>query len=137
MPQHFRTDYVNFIVADFKGIYHAILGRLGIAKFMAVPHYQYLVLKMPTEKGILSLRGNVHMASSCENKAYDTAKIFDLRARLDQTCLEAKQLTPAELEIPTKQAKRASEKCKTYKQVELIPSDKSKTARVGIDLNPK
>lgn len=36
--QHFRTDHVNFIMADFEGIYHAILDRPGIAKFMAVPH---------------------------------------------------------------------------------------------------
>jgi hypothetical protein len=25
-PNHFRTDYVNFMVADFEGTYHAILG---------------------------------------------------------------------------------------------------------------
>ena len=48
---HFRTDYVNFVVADFEGTYHAILGRPALTKFMAIPHYRYLVLKMPTEKG--------------------------------------------------------------------------------------
>jgi hypothetical protein len=56
---HFRIDYANFIVADFKGTYHAILGRPALAKFMVMPHYVYLLLKMPTEKGVLSLRGNV------------------------------------------------------------------------------
>jgi hypothetical protein len=25
-PNHFRTDYVNFMVTDFEGTYHAILG---------------------------------------------------------------------------------------------------------------
>jgi hypothetical protein len=59
---HFRIDYVNFIVADFEGTYHAILGRPTLAKFMGIPHYVYLLLKMPTEKGILSLRGNVLIA---------------------------------------------------------------------------
>lgn len=81
-------DYVNFIITDFEGIYHAILGRLGIAKFMAVPHYGYLVLKIPTEKGILPLRGNVLMAHSCETNAYAAAKIADLKARLEGTTLE-------------------------------------------------
>jgi hypothetical protein len=33
---HFRTDYVNFVVADFEGTYHAILGRPALTKFMAV-----------------------------------------------------------------------------------------------------
>jgi hypothetical protein len=51
---HFRIDYVNFIVADFEGTYHAILGRPALAKFMVIPHYVYLLLKMPTEKGVLS-----------------------------------------------------------------------------------
>jgi len=47
--KHFRTDYVNFLVADFNTAYHAILGRPALTKFMAVPHYTYLVLKMPIE----------------------------------------------------------------------------------------
>jgi hypothetical protein len=46
---HFRIDYVNFITADFEGTYHTILGRLALGKFMAVPHYVYLLLKMLTE----------------------------------------------------------------------------------------
>jgi hypothetical protein len=29
---------------------------------MVVPHYIYLLLKMPTEKGVLSLRDNVLVA---------------------------------------------------------------------------
>jgi hypothetical protein len=40
---HFRIDYVNFIIADFKGTYHAILGRPAQAKFMMIPHYVYLL----------------------------------------------------------------------------------------------
>jgi hypothetical protein len=44
--ENYRTDYIKFEVADFKTFYHAILSRLAIAKFMAVPHYTYLVLKM-------------------------------------------------------------------------------------------
>jgi hypothetical protein len=39
------TEYVKFEVTDFETSYHAILGRPAIAKFMAVPHYTYLVLK--------------------------------------------------------------------------------------------
>ena len=45
-PDHFHTDYVNFMVADFEGTYHAILGRPTLTKFMAIPHHMYLVLKI-------------------------------------------------------------------------------------------
>ena len=36
---HFRTEYVNFFVADFDTAYHAILGRLALTKFMVMLHY--------------------------------------------------------------------------------------------------
>ena len=45
--QNFRTEYIKFEVADFESSYHAILRRPTLAKFMAVPHYVYLLLKMP------------------------------------------------------------------------------------------
>jgi hypothetical protein len=72
-PNHFRTDYVNFVVTDFEGTYHAILGRPVLTKFMAVPHYSYLVLKMPTEQGVLTLRGNVYIAYTCEEESFKVA----------------------------------------------------------------
>jgi hypothetical protein len=52
---NYHTEYVKFEVADFETSYHAILGRPAIAKSMAVPHYTYLVLKMPSPAGVLSL----------------------------------------------------------------------------------
>ena len=45
--QNFRTEYIKFEVADFESSYHTILGRPALAKFMVVPHYVYLLLKMP------------------------------------------------------------------------------------------
>ena len=56
---HFRTEYMNFFMADFGTAYHAILGRLALAKFMVVPHYVYMVLKIPMEQGVLTLHANV------------------------------------------------------------------------------
>jgi hypothetical protein len=34
---NFRTETLTFEVVDWKGVYHAILGRPAYAKFMAVP----------------------------------------------------------------------------------------------------
>jgi hypothetical protein len=52
---NYRTEFIQFEVVDFETSYHAILGRLALAKFMAIPHYPYLLLKMPGPHGILSL----------------------------------------------------------------------------------
>jgi hypothetical protein len=46
-PTNYRTEFIKFEVLDFESSYHAILGRLALAKFMAIPHYPYLLLKMP------------------------------------------------------------------------------------------
>jgi hypothetical protein len=45
--ENYCTEFIKFEVANFKSSYHAILGRPALAKFMPVPHYVYLLLKMP------------------------------------------------------------------------------------------
>jgi hypothetical protein len=45
-PSNFRTKILTFEVVRFHETYHAILGRLCYAKFMVVPNYTYLKLKM-------------------------------------------------------------------------------------------
>ena len=59
MASNFGVEHINFYVADFNTAYHAILGRPALAKFMAIPHYAYLVLKMPSPVGFLALRANL------------------------------------------------------------------------------
>ena len=46
-PDNYRTELIKFEVADFESSYHAILGWPALTKFMAIPHYVYLLLKMP------------------------------------------------------------------------------------------
>ena len=43
---NYRMKTLTFKVVRFHGTYHAILGRPCYAKFMAVPNYTYLKLKM-------------------------------------------------------------------------------------------
>ena len=76
--KHFRVDYVNLLVADFNTAYHAIFGRPALAKFMAVPHYTYRVLKMSTKHGILSLRANLDVAYNFEKESFALTKATDI-----------------------------------------------------------
>ena len=46
-PDNYQTKLIKFEVANFESSYDAILGRPALAKFMAIPHYVYLLLKMP------------------------------------------------------------------------------------------
>ena len=55
MASNYRIEHINFYITNFNTADHAILGRPALAKFMAVPYYAYLVLKMPSPTGVLSL----------------------------------------------------------------------------------
>jgi hypothetical protein len=46
-PDNYCKETLTFEVVGFRGAYHAILGRPCYAKFMAVPNYTYLKMKMP------------------------------------------------------------------------------------------
>jgi hypothetical protein len=65
MRENYRTEFIKFEVANFESSYHAILGRPTLAKFMAVPHYVYLLLKMPGLSGVLTLRGDLKKLYDC------------------------------------------------------------------------
>ena len=45
---------------------------------MAVPHYTYLVLKMPSPAGVLALRANLSVAYACETESLTLTKATDL-----------------------------------------------------------
>jgi hypothetical protein len=53
--RNFCIETLTFEVVGFSGTYHAILGRPAYAKFMVVPNYTYLKLKIPGPKGIITV----------------------------------------------------------------------------------
>jgi hypothetical protein len=53
---NYRREKLEFEVMDWPSQYHAILGRPAFAKFMAVPHYAYLTLKIPGPKGTITVQ---------------------------------------------------------------------------------
>ena len=54
-PSNYRTKTLTFKVVGFHGTYHAILGRPCYTKFMAVPNYTYLKLKMLGPCGVITI----------------------------------------------------------------------------------
>ena len=56
-PDNFRREQLTFHIAPFSSSYQALLGREAFARFNAIPHYASLTLKMPSPRGIISLKG--------------------------------------------------------------------------------
>jgi len=136
-PDHFRTEFVNFVVADFDGTYHAILGRPSLTKFMAVPHYSYLVLKMPTEKGVLTVRGNVYTAYTYEEESFKVTEAIDLSIHMAKTAAQAMQIPSDQLQVPEQETPRKNSKSKEHKEVQLVDGSPEKTALIGANLDSK
>ncbi|XP_066391914.1 uncharacterized protein [Miscanthus floridulus] len=65
---NYRTETLTFNMLGFPGIFHAILGRLCYAKFMAVPNYTYLKLKMSGPHGVITVGTSFRHAYECEVK---------------------------------------------------------------------
>ena len=62
---HFRREPIWFEVVDLFSAYHALLGRPALSKFMAVPHYAYLKMKIPGPKGLITVTGNYRKSLEC------------------------------------------------------------------------
>jgi hypothetical protein len=87
-------------VADLETSYHAILGRPAIAKFMAMPHYTYLVLKMPSPAGVLSLQGDLKISFDCDTEAVELTATNQVPNAMMEIYAASKKLAPSELDIP-------------------------------------
>jgi hypothetical protein len=55
---NFRTENVQFEVAEVNLPFNAIIGRPALYRFMAIAHYGYLVLKMPSPAGVLTVQSD-------------------------------------------------------------------------------
>jgi hypothetical protein len=71
---HYHKETLSFKVIDFKGPYHAILRRPCYAKFMSIPSYVYLKLKMSGPHGVITIAGSFQDAYECERLAVEQAQ---------------------------------------------------------------
>jgi hypothetical protein len=71
---NFRTETLTFEVVGFLGTNHAIFGRPAYAKFMAVPSYTYLKLKIPRPKGIITVGPTYQRAYECDAECFQFAE---------------------------------------------------------------
>jgi hypothetical protein len=138
--ENYRTEYIKFEVASFETSNHAILGRPAIAKFMAVPHYTYLVLNMPSPAGVLTLQGDLKISFNCDTEAVELAATNQVPNAMMEIFTASKKIAPTELEIPEKtntaNKPQRSEEVQV-KAIDLGTGDSSKTTMIGAGLDPK
>jgi hypothetical protein len=138
--ENYRTEYIKLEVVDFETSYHVILRRPTIAKFMAVPRYTYLVLKMPCLAGVLALQGDLKVSYGCDTEAMELAATNQVPNTMMDFFAASKKLAPTELEIPEKantvNKPQPSEEVQV-KAIDLGTGDSRKTTMIGAGLDPK
>jgi hypothetical protein len=73
-PANFRKEILTFEVVGIRGTYHAVLGRPCYAKFMAVPNYTYVKLKMPRPIGVITVGPTYRHAYECDVECVEYAE---------------------------------------------------------------
>jgi hypothetical protein len=132
-PTNFRKETFTFEVVGFHGTYHAILGRPCYAKFMAVPNYTYLKLKMLGPKGVITIGPSFEHIYEC-----DVEYIEHEEAILESTTLAA-DLDGLAKEIPDPKCHAGNfEPVEDVKLVPLEPANLNRRVlKVSATLDPK
>jgi hypothetical protein len=132
-PSNFQKETLTFEVVGFRGTYHTVMGRPCYAKFMAVPNYTYLKLKMSGPNGVITVGSTYRHAYECDMECVEYAE-----------ALAESEALIADLESLSKEAPDAKrhagnfEPAEAVKSVPLDPSnDASKQVRIGSELDPK
>ena len=63
-------------MVGFHGTYHAILGRPCYVKFMAVPNYTYLKLKMSGPRRVITVSTSFQRTYECEVECYEHTMVI-------------------------------------------------------------
>jgi hypothetical protein len=132
-PANFRKEKIEFEVVDWPSQYHSILGRLALARFMDVPHYAYLKLRMPRNSGPLTISGSFTCFENCVKDFNTLSQTFGIHEKLlhirESTNMD---ITPTAQENASELSFNAS---KDTREHQVHPTDPTKTAQVSNSLS--
>ncbi|XP_066395887.1 uncharacterized protein [Miscanthus floridulus] len=132
-PSNYRTKTLTFEVVGFHGTYHAILGRSFYMKFMAIPNYTYLKLKMLGLGGVITIGTSFQHAYECEIDYYDHSAAIIATGELAAIRKEVTEEAP-----DPKKSTGSFEPAEGSKEVLIDPSSpEGKVVHIGTTLSSK
>jgi hypothetical protein len=79
-PDNFIREKLEFEVVDIPSQYHVLLGRPAYARFMAVPHYTYLLWRIPGPNGPITVKVSFALAHKCDKDFHRMSETFGMQA---------------------------------------------------------
>jgi hypothetical protein len=130
-----RREPIWFEVVDISSPYHELLGRPALAKFMAVPHYAYLKMKLPGPRGVITVSGCFKKSLAYAKASSQLAEALAI-AEEKRQLLHRVELTQQDVLVgqsPVEQFQPAND----TKKILLDESDPSKFVIIGTGLSAK
>ena len=127
--ENFRIESVQFYVAEVNLPFNAIIGRPTLYRFMAISHYGYLVLKMPSPAGVLTVRGDRTAA---------VAAVEKLHALAAEAACSVEDPSTSRAKVPSRAHKvQPSDPDNVTVKTVQIGADSSRTTRISGNLEEK
>jgi hypothetical protein len=133
-----RTEVITFDVVDFAYPYNAIFDRNTINKFAAVIHQGYLLMKIPTAVGVISVYGSQEEAQRDErNTSVHNRQVHVIdEDEGSKVVSETEQKAEAQMRQSMKQAE--AERMKAVDDTRIVPlcaDVPSRTVMIGTEVN--
>jgi hypothetical protein len=71
-----------------------------LAKFMAIPHHTYLIMRVPAPNGILPDLGDIMISYNCESATVELSKDSAIKAAATVMVAQAAKIVQTTLEVP-------------------------------------
>jgi hypothetical protein len=131
---NYITEMLTFEVFDFSIPYHVILGRLCYVKFMVIPNYAYLKLKILGSAGVITVEARARQVLDCEQSSIELAAATVVVAELRELSLQL-PTTPLNPVMPA--TSRVFKVDEDAKAVPINAENPTKTMQIGASLDPK
>ena len=118
-------------MVDFPGSYRTILGWPSYAKFMVIPNYTYLKLKMSRPNGIITMGSAFSHAFTCDHEHFELATAVINSSELPRL---RESLTPAVPNCNKPTSSMAFCPLEETKAIGIEPTNPAKTVRIGTQL---
>jgi hypothetical protein len=101
---------------------------------MAVPHYAYLVLKIPGPNRVITVKGNIEVSDTCDKEFHQMAQTFGMNAEYVRLKgdIDHNVLPDVGRSLPD----QAFDTTRDSKKIRVHPTDPEKTTSIVVDLDP-
>jgi hypothetical protein len=131
---NYRIETLTFEVVDFSEPYQFILGRPCYIKFMAIPSYSYLKLKITRPADIITVEAKGQRTLDYEQNSIELAVAAVATTKLKEMCLN----TPPSLTNPVMSSTFDTFKAvEDAKAIQIDIEDPAKTVQIRVCLSPK